>query len=109
MNHSLNYDLRLQATPEAQRWAQQHGRAVDGVVLALIGTDVGARESAVLALPGALGGCLLRSAQACHDQALCSLWLSHEPTCANFAPQTGAPTHSHGRGGSSSGSSGAHR
>ena len=91
VNHALDYDLRLQEGNAARVLAGQHDAAVQQVARALIGADMGGREAEVLALPGALGGCLLRSAQTCHDQALCSSWLSHEPTCTNFARRLGRP------------------
>ena len=68
-----------------------HDRAVGTVLSALVGLDGGERMRDVLALPGPLGGCLVRRARDCHDVALTASWVSHEPTCRAFPALLGRP------------------
>ena len=62
VNYAVDYDLRLQADDCAVALAARHDGAVMAVVKALIGNDANSPERSLLALPGALGGCLLRMA-----------------------------------------------
>ena len=56
VNHTVDYDLRLQADPAAMALAAKHDGAVLTVVKALVGNDGAEEERRVLGLPGALGG-----------------------------------------------------